>query len=110
MFGLIYKLFTPIQIFFSFFYLCYTKGKVKRIGLHRSIIDITNFDHFCPGGRGRWVSPRARVVSRPASVAFKMVAKFVVAEAVKNQEIFGDIMVNCIEFSNDRIPTLIKNQ
>lgn len=48
------------------------------------------------------------VTSRPASLGFKMVAKFVVAEAVKNQEFFRDKVVNFIEFSNDRIPLLIK--
>ena len=39
------------------------------------------------------------MTSRPTSVAFKMVAKFVVAEAVKNQEFFRDNVVNFIEFS-----------
>ena len=50
------------------------------------------------------------MTSRPASVACKMVAKFVVAEAVKNEEFFGDNVVNFIEFSDDRIHMLIKNQ
>ena len=39
-----------------------------------------------------------------------MVFKFVVAEAVKNQEFFRDNLVNFTEFSNDRIPILIKKK
>ena len=37
-----------------------------------------------------------------------MVAKFVVREAVKNQEFFGDNVVSFIEFSDDRIAMLKK--
>ena len=47
------------------------------------------------------------MTSRRASVAFKMVVKFVVAEGLKNQVFFRDNEVNFIEFSDDRIPMLI---